>query len=134
MEAALADRGVDYRDRWRVDPATGRPLLTLRRVAVLVLRFMPETSPVAEVVAGFRPVSRLEALVDDTRRAVLAAAGVKNPDMHPDRDRALKQARAAEHRRRAPERDAEHERRKALFEQRKVKRRAQLAALEQGEV
>lgn len=115
MEAALADRGVDYRDRWRDDPATGRPVLTLRRICVLVLRHMPDGSPVAQAVAGYRPVSRIEEIVDDTRRVLLMAHGVKNPDMHPDRERA-----------RAAERERVESARAALASERRAQRDREL--------
>lgn len=122
MEAALADRGVDYRDRWRVDPVTGRPVLTLRRIAVLTLRHIPDHSPLMEEWLGYRPVTRLEGMVDDVRRAVQMTAGAKDPQMHPDRERAL-----------AASRERERIERERIVRERLEKRRRELAAMEGGD-
>lgn len=59
MEADLLRfYGVDYRDRWRRDEH-GRPLLTLRRISVLVDNLPPESSLRMHLSKG-EPVWRLE--------------------------------------------------------------------------
>lgn len=77
--------GIDYRDRFRLDPDTGRPRLTLRRMAALITRIPADQSRVAEAALGYRPWSREAEVLDEVRRTTLAVHGVKNPKPHPDR-------------------------------------------------
>ena len=61
--------GVDYRDRWRTD-LSGRPLLSLRRLWVLVSQ-LPGTSRIAQLE---KPWFSVEAhLLDDLRMTLVAA-------------------------------------------------------------
>lgn len=87
VEADLqAHYGVDYRDRFRTDPESGRPVLTLRRLAVLMARIPADRSAFVAAVTGTRPWSREAEMLDEVRRTTLAVHGVKNPKPHPDRD------------------------------------------------
>lgn len=112
--------GIDYRDRFRIDTATGRPVLTLRRLAVLVSRIPRHESKVVETLLGHRPWSREAAMLDEVRRTQLATHGVKNPKPHPDRV----------HRTRADE--AAVERRRQLTKARQDRRRKQLEEMADG--
>lgn len=59
MEADLQRfYGIDYRDRWRPD-AHGRPLLTLRRLMVLI-EHLPAESVLQTTLRQGRPAWRLE--------------------------------------------------------------------------
>lgn len=121
VEADLQDHyGVDYRDRFRPDPVTGRPLLTLRRLAVLVTKIPREHSRVAEAVLEHRPWSREAEMLDEVRRTTLAVHGVKSPKPHPDRVR------------RGPKDDAALARRRRLNEERAARRRRELEEMADG--
>ena len=113
VEADLQEHyGIDYRDRFRSDPVTGRPLLTLRRLCVLVTSIPAERSRVAASSLGYRPWSREAQMLDELRRTQLATHGVKNPKPHPDRVRRTPadEAKLADRRRLAAERRARRER------------------------
>lgn len=109
MEADLQSiYGIDYRDRWRT--RDGRPVLTLRRLAVLLMRGLPEGSSLLSEHVGQRPWSRLEGLVDDVRMRLEAQLGVRRPEPHPGRVAQASHAgaterRAAEFARRRADRD-----------------------------
>lgn len=112
MEADLqAVYGIDYRDRWRRDPDTGRARLTYRRLAVLV-HHLPDTS--ATVLAlDSQPRWRLEHILlahiwqaaaqSKKPHPMLAAAerGRRRAGPSPDRQKRLRAAtrRARERRR-----------------------------------
>lgn len=117
LEADLQEHyGIDYRDRFRRDPVTGRPVLTLRRMAVLVSRIPAHKSRVAEKMLGHRPWSREASMLDEVRRTQLATHGVKNPKPHPDRVRRTRVDEAAVARRRQLTKDRQARRRKQLEE------------------
>lgn len=79
--------GLDYRDRWRLDER-GRPRLTLRRIAVLLLRHPPLEGAVAWLINDQRtPWRREHHQLDDLRLliwSVFAEKGAK-PPIDPDR-------------------------------------------------
>ena len=121
VEADLqAHYGIDYRDRFRVDPVTGRPILTLRRLCSLVSRIPAHQSRVAQAELGFMPWSREAQMLDEVRRTQLATHGVKNPKPHPDRVR------------RTPADDAAIARRRRLAQERMARRQRQLEAMADG--
>lgn len=113
VEADLQDHyGIDYRDRFRTDPATGRPMLTLRRLCVLVTQIPADQSRTAAASLGYWPWSREASLLDDIRRTQLATHGVKDPKPHPDRVHRTPadEAKLADRRRLAAERRARRQR------------------------
>lgn len=80
MEADLqAVYRVDYRDRWRKDEH-GRPLLTLRRLAVLVTH-LPAWSAVRTIDEPYWPVEAH--LLDDVRMTLMALAHVETKYLTP---------------------------------------------------
>lgn len=121
VEADLqAHYGIDYRDRFRTDPATGRPLLTLRRLCSLVTRIPVHESRVAQAELGYMPWSREAQMIDELRRTQLATHGVKNPKPHPDRVR------------RTPADEARIASRRRLAQERMARRQRQLEAMADG--
>lgn len=96
MEAELQLKGLSLGDRWRVDPLTGRPVLTLRRIYVHVWLFPSEAGPFMQAVTGSVPWTRMEHLLDDLRRTQLATHGAKNPKPHPDRVKKSAKKQAAD--------------------------------------
>jgi hypothetical protein len=93
--------GIDYRDRWLPDR---RRRLTLRRIAVLVLRHPPLDGAVARVLNDDRVPWRLEHHLLDDIRLVIEAVNT-DPKKHkpkpaPDRP----DGKAAKPRRDSPER------------------------------
>jgi hypothetical protein len=75
---------IDYRDRWRPDEH-GRPLLTLRRLLVLVQHLPPDAACVARLNDGKVPWSRTDQLLDEVRRRLDRLRGVKRPKPDPNR-------------------------------------------------
>lgn len=77
---------VDYRDRWRKDEH-GRPLLTVRRLYVLLLH-LPSTSALADLQRNGKPDWSLEAhLLDDIRMTLQHTDKKRPPQPHPARPR-----------------------------------------------
>lgn len=65
-------------------------MLTLRRIYVLAVKHMRKGGHVEEALVGFAPMTRLEVLLDDLRRTVIALQqkpGSPWPEAHPDRTR-----------------------------------------------
>jgi len=113
--------GIDYRDRWHPDR---RRRLTLRRIAVLILRHPPVDGNVARALNGGRSVWRLEHhQLDDLRmviEAVMTDRKKHKPRPNPDRpdgkaaarrkrDTPQRRRKLADARRRARERRARKE-------------------------
>lgn len=84
MEADLARfYSIDYRDRWRRSPS-GRPELTLRRLAVLV-RHLPPESSVAFIARDKEMHWSVEAQLLDDLRMVWTGTKDKPAKPHPKR-------------------------------------------------
>lgn len=84
MEASIlsAYPAVALPERWRPGPRRDPEAPSLRRLMVLV-RHLPKASPLHRVLHDEPEWSVMHQLVDDTRRSVVAALGVKEPAAHP---------------------------------------------------
>lgn len=119
MEADLQTLGVDYRDRYRTG-SDGAPLLSLRRIAVLVYRRPIEGGHVEFVRVGAKPFTRTEHIADETRRAVTAMVTHKAPDPWAGRFTRPKEERA------------QHEQRASTQKSRMARRRRELDRMKEG--
>jgi hypothetical protein len=84
VEAALLATypGICLPERWLPGPGRDRSGPSLRRLLVLV-RHLPAGSALDRAVNKPPEWSVLHQVLDDTRRSVVAALGVKNPAPHP---------------------------------------------------